>query len=236
MDGALRQALARGGAARHLAFAPLFGHQYSHVWIDFRGIRDEPMRAAGFDNFENSRRATYAQRDYCAANRQGWDGYSERVWGLTACDGPGSFTLPLKGRQCTFRGYSARGPVGQPDGFDDGTLAPTAALGSLPFAPEIVVPCAEAMLREHGAKVYGRYGFLDSFNPSFRYPKLANETGNVDPQRGWVARDYLGIDQGPILLQAANHRTGFVWQIMREVPAIRLGLQRAGFTGGWLGA
>jgi hypothetical protein len=223
------------GDTRHLAFAPLFGHQYSHVWIDFRGIRDEPMRAAGLDYFENSRRATYANRAYCAANPMRWEGYSSRIWGLTACDGPGSFRLPFRGEPRTFHGYSARGPLGQRDGLDDGTIAPTAALGSLPFAPEIVVPCAEALLREHGARLYGRYGFLDSFNPSFRYPEVRLETGTVDPTHGWVARDYLGIDQGPILLQAANHRSGFVWRVMREVPAIRLGLRRAGFTGGWLG-
>lgn len=223
------------GDQRHLAFAPLFGHQYSHIFIDFRGIRDAPMRAAGFDYFENSRRATYAQRAYCAANPMQWDGYSERVWGLTACDGPGRFTLPFRGDRRQFRGYSARGPAGQPDGFDDGTIAPTAALGSLPFAPEIVVPCAEAMLREHGARLYRRFGFVDSFNPSFRYTDVRAEAGIVDPQQGWVARDHLGIDQGPILLQAANHRNGFVWRMMRDVPAVRRGLQLAGFTGGWLG-
>ncbi|WP_294171749.1 glucoamylase family protein [uncultured Sphingomonas sp.] len=222
------------GATRHLAFAPLFGHQYSHIWIDFRGILDAAMRAAGFDYFENSRRATYANRAYCAANPMRWDGYSDRVWGLTACDGPGGFTLPFKGERRQFHGYAARGPLGQPDERDDGTIAPTAALGSLPFAPEIVVPCAEALLRQHGARIYGQYGFRDSFNPSFRYTELKIDTGTVDPVHGWAARDYLGIDQGPILLQAANHRSDFVWRIMREVPALRRGLQRAGFTGGWL--
>ncbi len=224
------------GPGRHLAFAPLFGHQYSHIFFDFRGIRDAPMRAAGFDYFENSRRATHANRAYCAANPGGWDGYSDRVWGLTACDGPGAFRLPVRGEERRFHGYSARGPVGQPDGRDDGTIAPTAPLGSLPFAPDIVVPCAEAMLREHGARLYGRYGFLDSFNPTVRDPRVRLETGSVDPVRGWIARDHLGIDQGPILLQAANHRSEFVWRVMRDVPAVRLGLRRAGFTGGWLDA
>ena len=222
------------GPTRHLAFAPLFGHQYSHAWIDFRGIQDAPMRAARLDYFENSRRATYANRAYCAANPLRWDGYSDQVWGLTACDGPGGFALPFKGERRQFHGYAARGPLGQPDERDDGTIAPTAALGSLPFAPEIVVPCAEAMLRQHGARIYGEYGFRDSFNPSFRYTEPKVDTGTVDPVHGWVARDYLGIDQGPILLQAANHRSEFVWRVMREVPALRLGLQRAGFTGGWL--
>lgn len=223
------------GPTRRVAFAPLFGHQYSHIFIDFRGIRDAPMRAAGFDYFENSRRETYANRAYCTSNPMGWDGYSADIWGLTACDGPGNFQLPFKGETRTFHGYSARGPVGEPDGRDDGTLAPTAALGSLPFAPEIVVPCAEALLREHGGRIFGRYGFRDSFNPSFRYSGLKLETGSVDPRSGWVATDHLGIDQGPILLQAANYRDDFVWRYMRQVPAIRRGLQRAGFTGGWLG-
>jgi hypothetical protein len=223
------------GDTRHLAFAPLFGHQYSHIWIDFRGIYDTPMRAAGFDYFENSRRATYANRAYCAANPMRWEGYSADVWGLTACDGPGSFTLPYEGERRTFYGYAARGPLGQPDGRDDGTIAPTAALGSLPFAPEIVVPCAQALLGRHGSRIFGHYGFFDSFNPSFRYAGLKLETGSIDPRHGWVARDYLGIDQGPILLQAANHRDDFVWRHMRRSPAIVLGLRRAGFAGGWLG-
>jgi hypothetical protein len=223
------------GPTRRLAFAPLFGHQYSHIFIDFRGIFDAPMRAAGFDYFENSRRATYANRAYCAANPMRWNGYSNRIWGLTACDGPGNYVLPFKGEQRTFYGYAARGPLGEPDERDDGTIAPTAALGSLPFAPEIVIPAAEALLADHGTRIFDKYGFKDSFNPSFTYTDKKLETGSVDPQHGWVAADYLGIDQGPILLQAANYRNDFVWKFTRRVPAIRLGLERAGFTGGWLG-
>lgn len=222
------------GATRHLAFAPMFGHQYGHVWIDFRGIQDRVMREAGFDYFENSRRATYANRAYCSANPMRWDGWSKDIWGLTACDGPGNYKLPFKGETREFFGYSARGPLGQPDERDDGTLAPTAALGSLPFAPEIVIPCAEALRREHGDRLYGKYGFLDSFNPSFRFD-VRLETGTVDPAHGWYAKDHLGIDQGPILLQAANYRNDFVWSRMREEPAIRRGLMLAGFQGGWLG-
>lgn len=223
------------GATRRLAFAPMFGHQYSHIWIDFRGIADAPMRAAGFDYFENSRRETYAQRAWCSANPMGWAGYSSRIWGLTACDGPGAYKRRFNGKRRTFFGYSARGPETEPDGRDDGTIAPTAALGSLPFAPEIVVPAAEAMLADHGTRIFDRYGFRDSFNPSFTFADAPSKSGSVDPKHGWVATDYLGIDQGPILLQAANHRDDFVWRYMRNVPAIRLGLKRAGFTGAWLG-
>jgi hypothetical protein len=220
------------GPTRRIAFAPLFGHQYSHIFIDFRGIRDSVMRDAGFDYFENSRRETYANRAYCIANPMGWRGYSDRLWGLSACDGPGDFRLPYKGTIRNFHGYAARGPIGEPDGLDDGTIAPTAALGSLPFAPEIVLPCAEAMRAWPG--VFGSYGFKDSFNPSFVYTDAKVETGSVSSKHGWVARDYLGIDQGPILLQAANFRDDFVWRYMRKVPAIRRGLKRAGFHGGWL--
>lgn len=223
------------GKTRHLAFAPLFGHQYSHIWIDFRGIRDAAMRTAGFDYFENSRRATFANRAYCAANPMGWDGYSDRIWGLTACDGPGNFNLEFRGKRREFYGYAARGPLGQPDERDDGTLAPTAALGSLPFAPEIVIPAAEALRREHGDLIYGKYGFFDSFNPSFRWADKPLERGRVHPGRGWYDTDYIGIDQGPILLQAANYRSDFVWRRMRSCAPIRKGLKLAGFTGGWLG-
>lgn len=223
------------GETRRLAFAPLFGHQYSQMWIDFRGIRDAPMRAAGLDYFENSRRATYANRTYCAANPMGWAGYSKDVWGLTACDGPANAMLRHDGHQAQYYGYAARGPIAEPDGLDDGTIAPTAALGSLAFAPEICVPAAEAMHRLHGARIYGKYGFLDSFNPSFTYTDVKSDSGTVDARSGWVAKDYLGIDQGAIIGAIANTRDGAIWRVMRKSDVIRRGLQRAGFTGGWLG-
>lgn len=219
------------GGERHIAFAPMLGHQYSHLWIDFRGIKDAPMRAAGLDYFENSRRAAYADRAYCAANPMGWSGYSQDCWGLSACDGPGNFTLGDR----RFTGYAARGPVGQPDGFDDGTLAPMAALGCLPFAPEIVIPCARTLLDQHGERLFGAYGFFDSFNPSFTDASREIGRGRVDPQHGWYDTDYIGIDQGPILAMAANYRSDLVWSRMRRVPAIRHGLSLAGFSGGWLG-
>lgn len=218
----------------HLRFGPLFGHQYSHVWIDFRGIRDDWMRDKGLDYFENSRRATLAQHAYAIRNPMGWKGYDGSVWGLTASDGPHGGRLAYRGALREFRGYSARGP-GPVDGFDDGTIAPTAALGSLPFAPEVVIPAAEAMRTRYGDDLYGRYGFVDAFNPSFEYDApLA--TGRVVPGKGWFASDHLGIDQGPILAMIANHRDGFVWNVMKRNAHIRRGLQRAGFRGGWLDA
>ncbi|PYO86709.1 MAG: Tat pathway signal protein, partial [Gemmatimonadetes bacterium] len=76
-------------------FAPLFGHEYSHVWIDFRGIKDAYMNGRGIDYFENSRRAALSQRAYAIANPGGWRGYTANVWGLTACDGPANKTLTI---------------------------------------------------------------------------------------------------------------------------------------------
>lgn len=219
------------GETRHLACAPLVGHQLSHVWIDFRGIRDTVMRGANFDYFENSRRATYANRAYCIANPRRWESYSSDLWGLTASEGPGEFTLPFRGEKRTFHGYAARGPLDQPGERDDGTIAPAAALGSLPFAPEIVLPTARALMTVPG--LYREYGFLDAFNPSFRFA-VESPSGRVAPQHGWVARDYRALSQALILLQAANHRHDFVWKVLRRNPVVRRGLARAGFTGGWL--
>ncbi len=215
---------------QHVRFGPLFGHQYSHVWVDFRGIRDAFMREKGLDYFENSRRATIAQHAYALRNPMGWKGYGERLWGLTACDGPADVTLDVDGRSRTFRSYSARGPVD----FDDGTIAPTAVGGSVPFAPELCIPTLKAMREDHGQHLYQQYGFLDSLNPSVP-PSLPLKHGRHVPGRGWYDGDYLGIDQGPILAMVENHRSGLVWDVMRSNPHIRRGLQRAGFTGGWLG-
>jgi hypothetical protein len=217
----------------HVNFAPLFGHQYSHVWIDFRGLLDDSMAEKGLDYFENSRRATLAQRAYAIANPGGWKGYGPDVWGLTACDGPDVKAI-VNGREVTFWGYSARGAAGGEE-RDDGTLAPTAALGSLPFAPEIVVPAVAEMQRRYGAHLYSTYGFLDAFNPSV--PDGAPvKAGRVVAGAGWFDTDYLGIDQGPILAMIENHRNGFVWRVMRGNPHVQRGLFRAGFRGGWLEA
>lgn len=216
----------------HVNFAPLFGHQYSHVWIDFRGIQDAYMRGRGIDYFENSRRATLAQRAYAIANPNGWQGYGENIWGLTASDGPGNFSASINGRTVELHGYWARGAAAG-DIRDDGTIAPTAAGGSVPFAPEIAIPALRQMHRTLGTWLYGEYGFRDSFNLSLA-GVASTPRGRVIPGIGWFNEDYLGIDQGPILLMIENHRTGFVWDVMRDNEYITRGLCRAGFTGGWL--
>jgi hypothetical protein len=218
----------------HLGFAPLFGHHYTHVWIDFRGIRDAAMRARGLDYFENSRRATLAQRAYAIANPGGWAGYDSLSWGLTACDGPVEGQFDAGGRRREFHTYWARG-ASHTRVDDDGTLAPTAAGGSIAFAPEVVVPALMAMRRRGGAPLFSTYGFVDAFNPTFRLD-VPVQHGRVDPERGWFDTDYLGIDQGPILAMIENHRSGLVWRVMRRNPHVVRGLRAAGFTGGWLDA
>ncbi|WP_096377818.1 glucoamylase family protein [Lysobacter enzymogenes] len=215
-----------------LAFGPLFGHQYSHVWIDFRGIQDDYMRERGIDYFENSRRAAYAQRAYAIANPMKWKDYGPELWGLTASDGPQQTLQEYRGEQRQFRHYSARG-AGLRENFDDGTIAPTAAIASLPFAPEIVIPTTVSMHERYGESIYSSYGFLDSFNPSFNYD-IPLKTGRLVPNQGWVSSDYIGIDQGPILTMITNYRNEFVWNVMKRNAYIRTGLERAGFKGGWL--
>lgn len=217
---------------QYLSFAPQFGHQYTQVWVDFRGIRDAWNREHDLDYFENSRRATLAQRAYAIENPMQWKDYGEDVWGLTASDGPQVTIQEYRGEKRKFRHYSARG-AGLRDSFDDGTIAPTAAVGSLVFAPEIVIPATVAMHGRYGDYLYSSYGFMDSFNPSFEYD-IPLKTGRLVPGKGWVASDYIGIDQGPILAMIANYRNEFVWKVMRRNPYIRKGLERAGFTGGWL--
>lgn len=209
----------------HVNFGPLFGHQYSHVWIDFRGIKDEYMQAKGIDYFENSRRATYANWEYCKANPGKWKDYGAEIWGLTACDGPKDTIAIYSGTPTKFTSYNARGAA---QGYivDDGTIAPTSAGGSIAFAPDICIPALKAMRAKYGDKLFSRYGFVDAFNPSYTFG-----AGN---EQGWFDVDYLGIDQGPIVLMIENYRNDFVWNLMKKNPYVVDGLKKAGFTGGWL--
>lgn len=221
------------GGQELLSFGPLFGHQYSHIWVDFRGIQDEYMRGKGIDYFENSRRAAYAQREYARENPMQWLGYDSQIWGLSACDGPADTVQMYNGQQSRFFGYAGRGTTAV-HALDDGTIAPTAAIASIAFAPEIVIPTVHAFRERYGAHLYKKYGFLDSINPSFTYSDVKMQYGQVVPDVGWVATDYIGIDQGPILAMIENYRSGLIWKIMQRNLHIQRGLQRAGFSGGWL--
>jgi hypothetical protein len=201
---------------------PLFIHQLSHVWIDFRGIRDAFMREHGSDYFENSRTATYIQRDYAIRNPRRFALYGAECWGISASDGPGPLRRRIDGHERRFAGYLARGV---PHGPDDGTLSPWAVVASLPFAPDIVLP---AIAHFHALDLADDkpYGFTSSFNPTLPAPD--------SHKRGWVAPDHVGINQGPMVLMIENHRSDFLWKLMRSCPYVLEGLRRAGFEGGWL--
>ena len=197
----------------HLNFAPLFGHQYSQMYIDFRGIQDNYMREKGIDYFENSRRATMANRAYCIDNPGNFVGYDENTWGLTACDGPGS----IETDSMEYFAYWARGAAAT-EVRDDGTIAPTAAGGSIPFAPEECILALENMYIKFGNNLYGKYGFRDAFNET----------------TGWFDKDYIGINKGPTVIQIQNFRNEFIWDLMKENRYVVKGLKTAGFRGGWL--
>lgn len=201
---------------------PLFTHQLSHCWVDFRGIQDDYMRVKGIDYFENSRRATQVQRKYAIDNPLNFDGYSAFCWGITASDGPGPVTIKIDGLERHFEDYIGRGV---PYGPDDGTIAPWAVVASLPFAPDIVLPAIDYYVNELQLRNHP-YGFKATFNPTF--------LKGGDRLCGWVSPWHFGINQGPIVLMIENYRSGQLWNLMRDCPHIVRGLRRAGFTGGWL--
>jgi hypothetical protein len=199
---------------------PLFIHQFSHAWIDFRGIRDDFMREKGCDYFENSRRATYVQREYAIRNPHSFSGYAADCWGLSAGDGPSAEPRLVAGRRQAFYGYAARGV---PYGPDDGTIAGSSTLSSLVFVPEIALPALRGMYAR-GSGGTGELIRASGFNP----------TVSEGAPNGWISKGTFGLDQGIIVLMIENYRTGLPWQLGRGNPYIRTGLRRAGFSGGWL--
>jgi len=169
---------------------PLFFAHYSFCGLDPHGLKDRYA-----DYWQQNVRHVRINRAHCIANPNAHRGYGEHCWGLTASDDP--------------EGYAAHAPT-----VDNGTIAPTAALASLPYAPQEVLLAARHLLRAHGTRIWGRYGFFDAFCE----------------QRNWVARSYLAIDQGPIIVMMENHRTGLLWKLFMAVPEVQAGLRRLGFT------
>lgn len=203
----------------YLYAGPLFEHQFSHAWIDLRGIRDAFMDQKKFDYFENSRNAVYIQRRYTQLNPHEFVGYDRNCWGLSACDGPTDEQGDIVGEDRRLFGYAGRGV---PYGPDDGTLSVTAVLSSLPFAPELVMEATRNMLMRYPQTMVD-YRMASSFNPSVL----------VDGAP-WISNGYYGLDQGVLVMMIENHRSGFVWELMRGCTYLREGLRQAGFSGGWL--
>ncbi len=172
--------------------APLFVHQYSHAWFDFRGRRDRYA-----DYFENSKLATAAHRELCVSLSRKYPWYGREMWGVTASDSPSGYRI-----WCS------------PDCPPDGTLVPCAAGGSLPFLPENTIAVLRNMLGRYGNKAWGRYGFVDAFQPG----------------ENWFNPDVIAINQGIMLLMAENTRSGLVWKEMMSNPETRRGMDLAGFS------
>ncbi|HUZ60282.1 MAG TPA: glucoamylase family protein [Hanamia sp.] len=201
---------------------PLFIHQMSQIWIDFKGI-SKANRKLGIDYFVNSCRATRIQQLYAVENPSEFAHYGRSCWGFTASDGPGYSRHTIKGKEINFYGYIARGIPLDPD---DGTISPWAVVASLPFEPAIVLSTVRYAIETLDLKKNARYGFEASFNPTFPEKKRH--------PLGWISEWQFAINEGPVILMIENYNTGLIWNLMKKSPHIINGLRRAGFTGGWL--
>lgn len=186
---------------KFISGGPLFTHQYSHAWVDFRHQMDGDPSYVNY--FSNSQIATYAHRDFCVSLRSRYDDYDADMWGVTASDSPSGYV--------GWGGPPESGPI-------NGTLVPCAAAGSLMFAPEICLPVLRGMYGVYGEKIYGRYGFTDAFNPNWEDKTL------------WVDQDVIGINLGISLLSIENLLTGNVWRWFMRNPYVRIAMDRVGFA------
>ncbi|HEU0196091.1 MAG TPA: glucoamylase family protein [Nevskiaceae bacterium] len=168
---------------------PLFFAHYSFCGLDPRGLVDRYA-----DYWAQNTAHVRIHHNYCARNPHGFEGYGPDCWGLTASDDPD--------------GYAAHDPA-----HDNGTLSPTAALASLPYAPKAALHALRHFLRTYGDRIWRAYGFVDAFNPS----------------RDWYATTHLAIDQGPIIVMMENHRSGLLWKLFMSAPEIRTALAKLEF-------
>ncbi len=202
---------------------PLFIHQMSQIWLDCKGIYDDLNRKIGIDYFENSSRATQIHQKYAIENPLGFAHYGENGWGFTASDGPGAATRTIDGVKRKFYNYRARGA---PFGPDDGTVSPWAVVSSLPFLPKVVLSTMRHAIERLDFEKHHEYGFDASYNPTF--PEKNTKSNS------WISEWQFGLNQGPVILMIENYKSGLIWDIMKRCPHIITGLQRAGFSGGWL--
>ena len=142
-----------------------------------------------------TRRSLPSTGAHCLANPGGFRGYGADCWGLTASDDPS--------------GYDAHAPEN-----DNGTISPTAALSSFPYAPDACFAVLRHFLAAHGDKIWGRFGFTDAFNET----------------RDWWADTFLAIDQGPIIVMIENYRSQLLWKLFMSAPEVQRGLGRLGFS------
>ncbi|HEY1725124.1 MAG TPA: glucoamylase family protein [Steroidobacteraceae bacterium] len=174
---------------------PMFFAHYSFCGLDPRALSDRYA-----DYFEQNVAHVRINHAHCVANPHRYKGYGPDCWGLTSSD--------------DSSGYRVHDPVN-----DNGTISPTAALASFPYAPRAAMRSLRHFLSRHGERLWGRYGFTDAFNVA----------------RGWYADTFLAIDQGPIVVMIENHRSALLWKLFMRVPEIQTGLRRLGFSSPHLG-
>lgn len=179
----------------------LFTYQYSHAWIDFRGLKDKEGR----DWFDNSKEATMANREYCIRNRDKFKTFHENSWGLTACVGPKGYS----------GGFGAMPALTDLDKENDGTISPSGALGSIVFTPELSIKAVENYYNNF-PKFWGKYGFKDAYN--------------LDMPKPWYAEECIGIDKGISMVMIENYFTGLIWKYFMQNEYVKKGLELLEFT------
>ncbi|MCI9286822.1 MAG: hypothetical protein HFJ57_02400 [Clostridia bacterium] len=177
----------------------LFTYQFSHAWIDFRNKKD----LDGIDWFENSIKATKANREYCMDNMKNYKTYGPNSWGLTACLGPKEYS----------GGYGAKPCKTDLEIENDGTVAPCGAIGSIVFTPKESIEAMEYLYNTF-PKLWGRYGFKDGYN--------------LDGEKPWFAKEYIGIDKGIEILMIENYLNGTIWKYFMKNKYVQEGLEKLG--------
>lgn len=179
------------GIIYHSHGGGLFVYQFSHAFIDFRGKTDR----RGIDWFENSVRATKANRRYCIDNPLNLKTYGENAWGMTACVTPTGYTGAMGALPC----------FGNKQIFPDGTIPPCGAIGSIVFTPEESIAAMKYF--EQDENLWGEYGLKDAYN--------------LDVEPAWYAEEYIGIDKGISILMIENYCSGLIWKLTNQNKYIR---------------
>lgn len=177
----------------------LFTYQFSHAWINFMNIKSDD----NIDWFENSLKATKANRSYCINNKNKFKTYNENSWGLTACIGPKGYSV-----------YGAKPCEIDLDKENDGTIAPYGAIGSIVFTPKETMDLVGYLYNKF-RKLWGKYGFKDGYN--------------IDGKKSWFSKEYIGIDKGIELIMIENYFNGTIWNYFMKNRYVRSGLEKLNF-------
>lgn len=179
----------------------LFTYQYSHAWIDFRNKTDKE----GINWFENSIKATLANRNYCIKNSKKYKTFGENSWGLTPCVGPKGYSGE----------FGAEPAMSKLEG-NDGTISPSGAAGSIVFTPELSIK-ALTYYQKHFPKLWGKYGFKDAYNLDYQ-------------KEPWYAKECIGIDKGISMIMIENYLTGLIWKYFMKNEYVQKGLEKLNIT------